>query len=82
MGLLDKLEKARNYVRRQRGPDSYFQYKRKREDERNEDEQTRERARQYADHDRGEAERGREFDQRYEAERKDDAAGKPDQKAK
>jgi hypothetical protein len=82
MGLLDRLKKARNYVRQQRGPDSYFQYKRKREDERHEDEQARERAKQDADHDRGEAERGREFDQRYESDRKNDVAGKPEQKRK
>jgi hypothetical protein len=79
MGLLDKLKNARNYVRQRRGPENSAKYKRKRDDEREEAAQTRERARHYAEQERGEAQRGREFDERYEADRKRDIAGEPDQ---
>jgi hypothetical protein len=74
MGLWDKLRNARNYVRNRRGPDSYFQYKRKQEEERQDARQGRERARDYAEQERGEAERGREYEERYTADRKSDIA--------
>jgi hypothetical protein len=76
MGLWDKLMKARNYVRERRGPDSYFQYKRKREDERKAAKEGRERARDSAQRERGAAERGREYEERYTADRESDIAGK------
>ena len=76
MGLGDKLRKARDYVRKRRGPDSYFQYKRKREDDRKDAEQGRERARDYAEQERGEAKRGREYKERYKADRANDIAEK------
>ena len=76
MGLWDKLMKARNYVRERRGPDSYIQYKRKRQDERKASQQGRERAWDYTQRERGAAERGREYEERYTAERESDIAGK------
>ena len=76
MGLWDKLTKARDYVRKQRGPDSYFQYKRKRDHERKDAEEGRERARDDAKRKRGETERGREYKQRYAAGRDSDTAEK------
>jgi hypothetical protein len=69
MSLWDKVRNARNYVRERRGPDSYFRYKRNREDEREVAESGRERAREYAEHDRVEAERGRGYEERYAADR-------------
>jgi hypothetical protein len=81
MGLWDKLRKARNYVREQRGPDSYFQYKRRREDERKDAEQGRERERDSAERERGKAERGREYDERYTADRESDIAGERTERA-
>jgi hypothetical protein len=68
MGLATELRKARNFVNKRRGPDSYFQYKRQREDERQVARQERDRAREHAEHDRTEAERGREYEARYAAE--------------
>jgi hypothetical protein len=76
MGLWDKLMKARNYFRDRRGPDSYFQYKRKRQDERNAAERGRERAEDDAQRQRGAAERAREYEERYTADRERDIAGK------
>jgi hypothetical protein len=81
MGLWDKLRDARNYVRKRRGPDSYFQYKRKREEERKTAEHERGRARDYAETERGEAERGREYEERYRADRESDIAGKLTERA-
>jgi hypothetical protein len=75
MGLWDKLSRARNYVRKRRGPDSYFRYKRKREDERKGAEQARDRAGADAEQERGDAEREREYEERYTADRKIDIAG-------
>jgi hypothetical protein len=69
MGLWDKLKKARGYARKRRGPDSYFQYKRKRDDERKDVERGRERTRDSAERERVESERGREYEHRYAAER-------------
>lgn len=68
MGLRTELRKARNFVKERRGPDSYFQYKRKREDERQVARERRERATDYAEHERSEADRGREYEARYSAE--------------
>jgi hypothetical protein len=81
MGLWDKLMKARNYVRERRGPDSYFQYKRKRQGERKAAQQGRERASDYAQRERGAAERGREYEERYTADRESDIAGKRTERA-
>ena len=72
MGLWDKLMEARNYVRKRRGPDSYFQYSRKRERERKGAEEGRERTRDDAKRERGETERGREYKERYAADREND----------
>ena len=76
MGLWEKLRNARNYARKRRGPDSYFQYKRKREDERKDAEQERQRERDDAERERGEADRGREYEKRYTTERDSDIAAK------
>jgi len=76
MGLWDKLRNARNYVRERRGPDSYFRYKRKREDERDVAESGRERARDHAEHERVEVERGRDYEERYTADREREITGK------
>jgi hypothetical protein len=81
MGLAEKLRQARNFVRKRRGPDSYFQYKRKREDERKEAEEGRERTRGYAEQERGEAKRGREYEERYTADRESDVAGERAERA-
>jgi hypothetical protein len=75
MGLWDKLRNARNYVRKRRGPDSYFQYKRKREDERKADAGVRDRATSHAEQERADAERGRGYAERYTADRESDDAG-------
>lgn len=79
MGLWDTLTNARNYVRKRRGPDSYFQYKRKREEEREDAVQTRQRARDHAELERQEAERGREYEERYSADR--ESGGAPTERA-
>jgi hypothetical protein len=76
MGLWDKLRNARNYVRERRGPNSYFRYKRQREDEREVAESGRERARDHAEHEREEAERGRDYEERYTADREREVTGK------
>jgi hypothetical protein len=79
MGLWGKLRQATDYLRKLRlslGPDSYFQYKRRRKSE-----HAREQAEDSAQRTRAEAERGREkaerelgYDQRYTREREADAA--------
>ena len=76
MGLWDKLMEARNYVSKRRGPDSSFQYRRKREREGEDAEKGRERARDYTKQERGEAERGREYKERYSADHESDIAEK------
>jgi hypothetical protein len=75
MGLWDRLMEARNYVRKRRGPDSYFQYRRKRERESHDAEEGRERARDRAKQERGEAERGREYKERYSTDHESDDRG-------
>jgi hypothetical protein len=87
MGLLDKLRRASNSVRKLRlsvGPDSYFQYKRGRKYARKQADHAREHARHSADREREEAEHGREkaareseYDERYTREGKGDVAPAP-----
>jgi hypothetical protein len=81
MGLGEKLRKARDFVRKRRGPDSYFQYKRKREGNRKDAEEGRERSRDYAQQDRAEAERGVKYEERYAADRESEIAGERAERA-
>jgi hypothetical protein len=77
MGLWDKLGQASSYVRKLRGslgPDSYFQYRGAREDERKRADHERERAMDSAERERREAERAREHGERYATERERDIA--------
>ena len=72
MGVLDKLRKVGNYVRRgwrSTAPDSYFQYRRGRERERKQAERGRKNADRSAELEREKAQRGHEYDERYAAER-------------
>lgn len=75
MGVADKLKNVGNYVRtrwRSTDPDSYDQYRRGREREREQAEQTREDAERHGEEGREEVERGREYDERYRAEQATD----------
>jgi hypothetical protein len=80
MGLWDKLGRVRDYLGKLRsslGPDSYFQYKRKRTHQRKEADHARERAKDSAEREREaerDAEREREYDERYAREREPDIA--------
>jgi hypothetical protein len=77
MGLSDKLRQASSYVRklwRSLGPDSYSQYKRKRNYERKQADYGRDRAQDFAERERETAEREREHGERYEREREGDIA--------
>jgi hypothetical protein len=77
MGLWEKLRHATSYVRQLRlslGPDSYSAYKRERKHERKQAERDRRGAKDSAEREREEAERGREYDVRYEREREGDVA--------
>lgn len=77
MGVLGKLKKVGNYLRRgwrSTGPDSYSHYKRGREHQRKEAERGREEANRSAELGREEARRAGEYEKRYEAER---AAAEP-----
>jgi hypothetical protein len=72
VGVGDKVRKVGNYVRkrwRSTGADSYDHYKRGRERERKQAEQTRERAERHGEQEREEADRGHEYEERYRAER-------------
>jgi hypothetical protein len=72
VGVLDKLRKVGNYVRRgwrSTAPDSYFQYRRGRERERKEAERGRKDADRSAELEREEVQRGLEYEERYAAER-------------
>jgi hypothetical protein len=72
MGLWDKLRQVSTDVRKlrlSRGPDSYFQYKGKREFERKRDNREREQAAGEAEREREEAERERRYEERYTGER-------------
>ena len=77
MGLSDKLRQASSYLRKLRrslGPDSYSQYKRKRNYERKQADHDRDRAQDSAERERETAEREREHGERYEREREGDIA--------
>jgi hypothetical protein len=70
--VLDKLRKVGNYVRKgwsSADPDSYAHYKRGREHQRKEAERSREEADRSAELDRKEVQRGRDYEERYAAER-------------
>jgi hypothetical protein len=72
MGLWDKLRQVSTDVRKlrlSRGPDSYFQYKWKREHERKRADREREQAKGDAEREREEAERERHYEARYTGER-------------
>jgi hypothetical protein len=72
MGVLGKLRKVGNYVRKgwqSTGPNSYSQYKRGRERQRKQAEWGREEADRSAELGREEVRRGREYEERYAAER-------------
>jgi hypothetical protein len=70
--MLGKLRKVGNYMRKgwhSTNPDSYSHYKRGRERQRKEAERGREEADRSAELGREEVRRGREYDERYAAER-------------
>jgi hypothetical protein len=72
MVVLDKLRKVGNFVRKGWGstnPDSYSHYKRGREHQRKQAERSRKEADHSAELDREEVQRGREYEERYAAER-------------
>jgi hypothetical protein len=72
MGVLDKPRTVGNYARkgwRSSNPDSYSHYKRGRERQRKLEERGREEADRSAELGREEARRGREYEERYAAER-------------
>ena len=72
MALWDKLKQASVELRKMwisRGPDSYFEYKGKREHERKEDDHARERQEASAERERENAERESGFEERYTRER-------------
>jgi hypothetical protein len=77
MRLWDRLKQASNYLRKLRvshGPDSYFEYKGRREQERKQADHAREHAKDSAEREREEAEREREYEERYTRERGGDIA--------
>jgi hypothetical protein len=72
MVVLDKLRKVGNYMRKgwsSTDPDSYSHYKRGRERQRKQAERGREEADRSAELDREAVQRGREYEERYAAER-------------
>jgi hypothetical protein len=72
MGVLGKLRTVGNYMRKgwhSTNPDSYSHYKRGREHQRKEEQRGHEDADRSAELGREEARRGREYDERYAAER-------------
>ena len=72
MVVLDKLRKLGSYVRKgwsSTNPDSYSHYKRGRERERKQADRSREEADRSAELEREEVQRGREYEERYAAER-------------
>jgi hypothetical protein len=80
MGVWDKLRNIGNYLRRRwpsADPESYYQYKAGRERERKATERTREEEERVDEEGRVSAERGRENEARYTAER---AAEEPREK--
>jgi hypothetical protein len=81
MSVLDKLRKVGNDIRegwRSTGPDSYFRYRRDHERQRKRAAREREDADRSAGLEREEIRRGREFEERYAAER---AAEEPQSQA-
>jgi hypothetical protein len=75
VGLRDKLRRASVDLRKlwiSRRPDSYFEYKGKREHERKEDDHARERQADAVAREREKAERERGFEERYTREREAD----------
>ena len=81
MGVLDKLRKVGNYARkgwRSTDPHSYFQYKRNRDRQRKQAARGREEADRSAELEREDVRRGREYEERYAAER---AAEEPQSEA-
>lgn len=85
MGLWDKLRHVSTDVRKlrlSRGPDSYFQYKGKREDERKRADREHEQARDDAQREREKAERDRHYEERYTDERERQIARKRTEQAK
>jgi hypothetical protein len=89
-GVLEKLRKVGNYVRKgwsSSDPDSYSHYKRGRDRQRKQAQRSHEEADQSAELERQEVQRGREYEERYAAERAAEEAqtepprddmGKPD----
>jgi hypothetical protein len=76
VGLWDKLRRASVDLRKvwiSRSPDSYFEYKGKREHERKGDDHARARQEDSAEREREKAERERGFEERYTREREGDA---------
>jgi hypothetical protein len=72
MVVLDKLRKVGNYLRKgwsSTNPDSYSHYKRGRDRQRKQAERSREEADRSAEQDREKVQRGREYEERYAAER-------------
>jgi hypothetical protein len=72
MGVLGKLKKVGNYMRkgwRSTNPDSYSQYRRGRERQRKDAERGSKEADRSAELGREEARRAREYEERYAAER-------------
>jgi len=81
MMVSGKLRKVDNYLRKgwsSTDPDSYSHYKRGRERQRKQADSAREEADRSAELDREEVQRGREYEERYAAER---AAEEPETKA-
>jgi hypothetical protein len=81
MSVLDKLRKVGNGIRegwRSTRPDSYFRYKRDHEHERKQAARKHEDADHSAELEREEKQRGREYEERYAAER---AAEEPQSQA-
>jgi hypothetical protein len=72
MGVLGKLRKVGTYMRKgwhSTNPDSYSHYRQGREHERKQEERGLEEADRSAELDRKEVQRGREYEERYAAER-------------
>jgi hypothetical protein len=72
MGVRDKLRNIGNYVRKRwpsKDPESYYQYRAGRERERKQAEQRHEHAELSGEREREGADRAREYEERYTAER-------------
>ena len=71
MGVLDKLRKVGNYIRKgwsSTGPDSYFRYRRDHDSQRKQSAREHENVDRSAALEREEVQRGREYEDRYAAE--------------